>query len=90
MSIMDLPEAIGDVLGVSTETGGLLLSAVIIMAVMLALATLKSETWVMITGVIIFAGLLTAIGWLSQWFLVMTAIVLVTFLGVKFAKGVTA
>lgn len=87
---MDLPEAVGDVLGVSTDTGGLLLSAVIIMAVVLAVSTVKADTWVVIATVVVFAGLLTAIGWLSQWFIIMVAIILVTMLGVKFAKGVTA
>lgn len=87
---MDLPEAIGDVLGVSTDTGGLLLSCVVLMAVGLALAYAKLDLLPMLIILLTFAGLLTAVGWLSQWLLVMAAIVIVTLFGIKLGKGVTA
>lgn len=87
---MDLPEAVGDVLGVSESTGGLLLSAVILMSAGLALGYAKLDLMPMLIVLLAFAGLLTAVGWLSQWLLVMSAILIVALFGFKVAKGVTS
>lgn len=90
MGVSDLPEAVGDVLGVSTDTGGLLLSCVVLMGVALALTVTKRQMDLlpMLVLLLAFAGLLTAIGWLSQWFLVLTAILIASLFGVRVAKGV--
>lgn len=89
MGIGDFPEAIGDVLGVTDETAGLLLSCVILMGVALALTVTKRQFDLLPTLVIIiaFAGLLTAIGWLTSWFLIMVALCIAGLFGVRIARG---
>lgn len=90
MSIMDFPEAIADVLGVSDGTGGLLISVVLLMTIALALTAAELEILPMIIVLLAAAGLFTAFGWLDPWFMVLATLTICGLFGVRFAKGVGA
>lgn len=88
MSLMDFPNLIANALGTTELVGGLILSVAVLTMVGLALSMARMD--ILPTILILFAvgGLLTAIGWLGIWFLILSGLTVASLFGVKVAREV--
>lgn len=87
----DLPAAVGNAVGAADPdlVGGLILSSAIICMVGLALSATRTNTLSTAIVLLLVAGLLTAIGWLGAWFLVIAVVTIVALFGVRIAQGLS-
>lgn len=82
--IDDIPAGLADSLGITVLAAEFLLSSGVLLAVGLALAMLKGSNMALTVIVMLaFLGMLTAIGWLEAWLIVMVALVIALMFGAK-------
>jgi hypothetical protein len=82
--IDDIPEALSDSLGITTTAAEMVLSACVLLSVGLLLAILKGGNMALTSIVLLaFVGMLTAIGWLDAWLLVMAALIIALIFGAQ-------
>lgn len=80
--INDAPESLADSLGVTTIAAEYILSAAVLLSVGLALALFKGSNMAATVIVLLaFIGMLTAIGWLDAWLLIMVALIIALMFG---------
>ena len=83
-AVEDIPSALASALGTSIVAAELILSAALLMAAGLTLSVMrKSNTATIIIVELALIGMLTAIGWLDAWLLVMVALVIALIFGSK-------
>jgi len=89
--IQDIPYSMAEALGTSPGIAGMILSSAILVSVGLAMAMVGKRANTMATIIIIISteGVLTGIGWLDPWLLLLTGVlVAATFAGkIKDAVG---
>lgn len=66
IDLLDVPQAVGDSLGVSAWVGGLLMSAIIFIALVGPTLFLRNKAPTMIISVIVL-GFLVSVGFLDTW-----------------------
>lgn len=76
--LTDIPAAMGTSLGISADLAKMILSVAILASAGLAMAVAGKGENIMATLVILLAveGVLTAIGWLTVWLLLLTAVLI--------------
>lgn len=84
---MTLPSLLAGALDTTTLVAGLILSCAVLITVMMILAMLEVDLMPMTIVVLGFAGLLTAVGWLSSWFIIMAVLVVCALAGARFMGG---
>jgi hypothetical protein len=87
-NLIDLPTQVGAALGSDATTGGLILSVAILASVGLALGATRINIIGTIMVLLATAGVLTAIGWLGAWFLIVSVILIAALFGTKLASAV--
>lgn len=82
--IEDIPPSIAESLGISETAAEMILSASILLSVGLFVGMLKFSNMA-VTAIILlaFTGMLTAIGWLDGWLIVMAALIIALFFGAQ-------
>ena len=80
-TMTDLPARLGQALGADEYTGGMILSAAILMSAALAMAAAKVD--IMPVVIVLFAvmAVLTTLGWLDKWVLMLAAILVAAMFG---------
>jgi len=81
-TISDIPDAVADSLGISVVAAEMVLTAAILLSAGMALAMLKGSNTALIVIVELgLLGMLTAIGWVDAWLIVMVALILALIFG---------
>lgn len=84
VDINEIPEYLADSLNISSTAAGMVLTAMVLMSAGLMLAMLKGSNMALIIIVELSTlGMLTAIGWVDAWLIVMVALVLALMFGSK-------
>lgn len=84
VDINEIPEYLADSLNISSTAAEMVLTAAVLLAVGLMLAMLKGSNMALIVIVeLAMLGMLTAIGWVDAWLLVMVVLVLALMFGAK-------
>jgi hypothetical protein len=89
MGLMDLPELVGNALGTDAEMGGLVLSFALLAMVGLLLTSVAKDRQMGMTSmfvIVVFAGLLTAVGWFPLGLLIIGVVATVALVLLKFFK----
>lgn len=80
--LQDIPDGLGDALGVSAESAKLILSCLVLIAVGLPLSMKKDSSTLLIGSILLgLVGMLTAIQWIGAWLLVCIIIILALLFG---------
>lgn len=81
-AVEDIPNALADAIGTSVTAAEMILSAALLLSVGLTLSVMRSGNMAT-TAIVLLAmlGMLTAIGWLDGWLIVMVALVLALIFG---------
>jgi len=76
--LTDIPTTMGTSLGISADLAKMILSVAILMSAGLVMAMVGKSTNMMATLVVLLSveGLLTAIGWLTPWLLLLSAVLI--------------
>ena len=89
VNITDVAGTFGSFLGVGAETGGIFISVITTVAVLLALSIFTTnEMAVAVAGVSMFS-LFTFLGWFPIWLLILIALVVAVLYGRKAIKPVS-
>lgn len=82
MDISEIPSSLADGLNISEAAAEMVLTAMVLMAAGLALSMLKGSNMALIIIVeLAMLGMLTAIGWVDAWLIVMVALILALIFG---------
>ena len=81
-AVEDIPNALADAIGVSVSAAELILSTALMLSAGLTLSVMRKGNMAT-TAIVMLAmlGMLTAIGWLDGWLLVMVALILALIFG---------
>lgn len=88
--IQDIPSSMGDALEISDDLAKMILSVAILTSAGLALAVGKGSN-LMVTVIILLGvmGVLTAIGWLTPWLLLLSAVLIAAMFAGKMKDALT-
>ena len=83
-AVEDIPNALADAIGVSVSAAELILSTALMLSAGLTLSVMRRGNMAT-TSIVMLAmlGMLTAIGWLDGWLLVMVALILALIFGAR-------
>ena len=82
VDINEIPSAFGDSVGISETAAQLVISAMILLSIGICLSMFKGSNMPLtIIIMIALVGMLTAIGWLEPWLLVMIVLVIALMFG---------
>jgi len=76
IDLLDLPQAFGEVIGISTVSAGIFLSVLLILPFNLCLLYWKKGATISIILNFIFLGFFTSIGWLPNWTILLVALII--------------
>jgi len=84
IDINDIPTSFADAVGISQTAAELVISAMILLSIGIALSMFKGSNMALTVIIMIaMVGMLTAIGWLDAWLLVMIVLVIALMFGQK-------
>lgn len=89
MGLMGIPEVLAGALDTTTMVAGLILSMLILTTVAMILAALEAPFIPIAIITFGLAAVLTAIGWLDQWFIIISVLIIVAVAGIKLATATT-
>jgi hypothetical protein len=89
-SFEDIPDALGDVLGVTSTTAKAILSGLLVFAIVLPLALAKMDMLPMFAVLILMIAILVAIGWLPLWIILVIALLAAAMVASMIRTGVAS
>lgn len=87
--IGDVPGQVGSALGINTTTAGILLAGAAVISVALAMAAAQQPLIPTSITLLATIGMLTALGWVQPWLLILAALAFVTLFTKKIADTFT-
>lgn len=87
--IGDVPGQVGSALGINTTTAGIFLAGVAVISVALAMAAAQQPLIPTSITLLATIGMLTALGWVQPWLLILAALAFVTLFTKKIADTFT-
>lgn len=89
MGLMGIPEVLAGALDTTTMVAALILSMLILTTVAMILAALDAGFIPIAIIVFGLSAVLTAMGWLNQWFIIIAVLLVCAGAGIRFATATT-